>query len=107
MRQLFAVHEQVVEPEAGGEFALAVFLGDLLVEEAAVSHPAAVVILYLYAVKLPDGIPLPRQEFKLLSGPLVLPKHQHGEKTQHPVDGFLVVAQVFAVSRDGDADAVG
>ena len=69
------VADQVVESQARRQFALAVLLGNLGVEEAPVPHPAAVIILHLDAVELADGVHLPGEEGEGLTRPLVLTEH--------------------------------
>ena len=68
---LLPVPQQVVQPQPGGQFGLAVLLGQLVVEEPPVSPPAAVLVLLLHTVEIPDGVQLPVQQPEGLTSPLV------------------------------------
>lgn len=93
------VRDQVVEAQAGCKLALAILLGDLLIEEAPVPAPAPVLILGLDTVKLADSLLFPAGQLKGLARPLVLPEYQHGEEGTDHVHLVRTVPQHSAVVR--------
>ena len=104
---LLPVEEEVVQAQSGRKFALPVFLGDLVVEESAVAHPGPVLVPDLDAVKLPDGLLLPGQQYKGFSRPLVLSEAQQGEEVQHVLHRLRAVPQHGAVLRPHHAQEGG
>ncbi len=99
-----AVRQKMVQAQAGGKFALAVLLRNLVVQEPPVPDPASVIVPDLDAVELPDNLFLPREEFKGAACPLVLAEHQQTEEAEHPVRRFLAVPELRPVVRDGHMD---
>ena len=99
LRAALAVIHQQIQPQPCRKLALAVLLGDLVIQKPAVSHPLAAIVADLDAEELPDGPPLPLQKVERLTGPLVLAKHQHGEEFLHTVHLGLVVPEFRAVIR--------
>ena len=105
LRAALAVIHQQIQPQPCRKLALAVFLGDLVIQKPAVSHPLAAIVADLDAEELPDGPQLPLQKVEWLAGPLVLAEHQHGEKGFHTLYGGLVVPELRAVIRRRYLDA--
>ena len=98
-RPLLAVVQQVIQAQAGRQFRLAVFLGQLVVEVAPVAHPQAVLVLHLNTVELPDGLLLPGEQLEGLARPLVLSEAQQGKEVQYVLYRLPAVAEHASVLR--------